>query len=356
MPKKHLGLLLTGLAAGDSLGSTSAYHSREEVLALYEEHKDEGWPFCQVGKGRFRCSPGQPTDCTEMASCMVRSYLDNGGFDPEELAKSFVLWAKTGPRDIGATTVRGIGSLALGRPWFESGLEEFTTRPASATNGSLMRNGVVPGMTDDLGEAFRISLYQGIMTHYGPLPVLCCAMQTYLIWKLLGGSNVLEESWAMDFWTSWLEWYENMKDDEIVDSWSTFVTELYPQAYKALSEVEFDPDRYNPLVYSPTNGAGNVLTTLKTAIWGLYWSMTDRKFQAPVGWPEEVFEKRGPWVLGWVALAGGDTSAYCATAGPMIAAAHGSLPDEMIEHLEVFDEFSDLWPQPASKSKKKNSS
>jgi hypothetical protein len=46
-----LNKLLAGLAAGDSLGSTTEFCTREHVLRAYAEHKAEGWPWRQVGGG-----------------------------------------------------------------------------------------------------------------------------------------------------------------------------------------------------------------------------------------------------------------------------------------------------------------
>lgn len=346
MPRQHLGLLLAGLAAGDSLGSTSEFMSREEVLDLYAEHRKEGWPFRHVGGGHFGWRPGEPTDDTQMAACIVSSFIEKGEFVPDDIARRFVKWAKSGPKDIGATTVRGLGSISLGVPWFEGGLETFTFKPQDASNGSLMRNGVIPGMAESLDEAFRYSLYQSIITHYSPLPVICCGVQTYLIWEFLEGRNPLQGDWLKAFWTRWIEWYNDTKTDEAIEKWSNNVAEEYPRAYKALKDADFNCESFNPFEYSPLGSAGYVLTTLQTALWGANWSLKDDDLSVPDGYPKEAFKKKGPYVLGWLAMTGGDTDTYCATAGPIIAAAHGSLPDELIEGLEICERFPDLVPKP----------
>ena len=90
MPRQHLGLLLAGLAAGDSLGSTSEFSSLGEALDLYRKFSSKGWPFAHVGGGRFEWGPGQPTEDTEMAVCMVRSFLAHDVFDPEDFAGRLV--------------------------------------------------------------------------------------------------------------------------------------------------------------------------------------------------------------------------------------------------------------------------
>ena len=57
-----LNRLLAGLAAGDSLGSTTEFCSRDQVLHAYAEHKADGWPWRQVGGGPFGWLRGEPTD------------------------------------------------------------------------------------------------------------------------------------------------------------------------------------------------------------------------------------------------------------------------------------------------------
>jgi ADP-ribosylglycohydrolase len=344
MAREHLGLLLAGLAAGDSLGSTSEYMSHDEIIGLYGQYGPNGWPFRHVGGGHFLWMPGEATDDSQMAACMVRSYLKKGKFVPEHVAEEFVQWAMSCPRSIGATTVRGLGSIALGTPWYEGGLEDFTSRPANTTNGSLMRNGVIPGFAESIEDAFRMSLCHGVMTHYAPLCVLCCAIQTWLIWEFLEGRNPFGENWLQRFWRLWIEWYKNTRDDAIIDSWSTSIAEQYPKAYKALLDADFNHESFSPFKHKAGGDAGSVLTTLQTALWGVQWSLSGEKYTAPDGFPAQVFERRGPWVLGWIAMTGGDTGTYCSTAGPIIAAAHGSLPPELVQGLEILKEFKDLIP------------
>ena len=48
-----LRLLLTGLAGGDSLGSSSEFIPQAKIPAPYAKLKDKGWPFKQVGGGMF---------------------------------------------------------------------------------------------------------------------------------------------------------------------------------------------------------------------------------------------------------------------------------------------------------------
>jgi len=348
MAREHLGLLLAGHAVGDSLGSTSEFLSREEVLKTYENNKSDGWPFRHVGGGHFNWRKGQSTDDAEMTHIMVRSFLKKGKFDPVDIANGFVEWLNTDPVDVGTTTIITLQNIRDGAPWYEGGLKDFRRRPLNASNGSLIRNGIVCGMADSLEEAFRLSLYHGIMTHYAPRPVICCAAQTFLIWQLLEGERpfraswVRKKSWQKMFCEIWNEWFVSAQNDEIVSEWGKNVGDKLIEAWKAFEETDFYPDTVNPFVFSPRGGAGYVLKTLQVAIWATQWALKNESFKRAEGYPSEIFEKTGPWVLGWVAMTGGDTDSYGSTAGPMIAAALGELPEEMFEGLELMKEFGDL--------------
>jgi ADP-ribosylglycohydrolase len=349
MARKHLGLLLAGLAAGDSLGGTSEFTAREDVLSLYEQYKDRGWPFRHVGGGYFNWRSGQLTDDAVAVIEMVRSFQEKGEFDPEDIAKRFLAWSETEPKDVGTTTLMGIAQIGNGVPWYEGGLNDYKRRPLNASNGSLLRNGVIPGMADSLEDAYKFSLYQSIMTHYAPRPVLSCALQAYIIWEFLEGRNPLEPDWLAKksclrmFRESWTDWFEKTRtEDDIVSAWASNVGANLEKGWTDLRESDFDPDNFNPYVYSPRGGAGYVLTAMQIAVWATHWSLRKQPFPCPEGYPVEVFGKTGPWVIGWIPMAGGDTDSYGCVAGPIIAAANNGLPGELIGGLEINEEFGEL--------------
>jgi len=195
MNRPLMDRLLLALAAGDSLGSTSEFVRQKEIPQLYEKLRPGGWPFRQVGGGHFRWPAGAPTDDTDMALCLVRSALKYGEFDGEDVAQRFVAWLDRAPKDAGMTTIRTLSAVREGVPWHRGALANFAMDPGNAANGSLMRNGVVAGIGDDLPDAWRISILHSLITHYAPLPVLCCAAQTWLILELLGTFSKTPTRW-----------------------------------------------------------------------------------------------------------------------------------------------------------------
>ena len=329
-----LGLLLAGLAAGDSLGSTSEFVAQSRIPELYRKYRDQGWPFRQVGGGSFGWKPGQPTDDTDMALCLVRSYRELGRFDGEDVSRRFVEWMRGGPPDIGGTTHTTLSGIANGTPWFEGGLAEYRRNPNGAANGSLMRNGVVAGMANSLADALRISLLHGVMTHYALLPQICCAAQTYLIWRLLEGGRPFAGDWLAEFQACFEGWLDRA-DDELVRQWHENVAQDMSAAWVTFAEADWDADTFDPFDISYGGRAGYCLLTLQIAVWAVQWSLREAPLPVPDGFPGEAFCRQGPWVLAWVAMIGHDSDTYGAAAGPMIAAAHDGLPEDLTRDLWV---------------------
>ena len=327
-------LVLSGLAAGDSLGSTSEFTSMGEVPAtVYLAYRPQGWPFRQVGGGVFGWQPGEPTDDTAMALCIIASMQAHPQFDGDDLGARFVAWAESGPRDIGATTRFALTRVASGTPWYEGGLADFEQNPDNAANGSLMRNAVMAATSvGDLDETFRRSVGQSLITHYAPLPVVCCAAQSYLLDALLRGERPFDGDWRGDFRGRFVAWLEASTDTPIV-LWRTRVGGLLAPSLDALETADFDHKTFNPFVIDYRGQAGYCLLTLQIAVWATRWCLDGGAFPTPPGFPHEVFERTGPWVLSWVAMIGADSDTYGATAGPLVAAALGSLPAALTDGL-----------------------
>ncbi len=123
--KRKLGLLLSGLSAGDALGATTAFTSRDEVLELFAKHSESGWPFKSVGNGYFDLKPGGNTTDSETAMIMARSFLEHGEFRPDDIASRFVKWMEGSPKGVGMTTSFCIDNLSDGATWHESGYKDF---------------------------------------------------------------------------------------------------------------------------------------------------------------------------------------------------------------------------------------
>ena len=335
----QLRLLLSGLTAGDCIGSLTEFVPQSDVLREYAIHEKEGWPFVSVRGPVW--DRGEPTDDTEMAMCIVRACVDAQRFDPEAVAAQFVSWLDSDPKDIGGTTVRSLSRLRAGAPWHEAGHSEYRARPGNAANGSLMRNGVIPAMADSLAEAFTHTAHHAMMTHYDPLSMLCCGIHTWLIWRLLEGRRPLDGEWLTAFRREWTDWLAETGDVH-VRKWRGHVEATMKDAWETVTAAPFKPEAFNPFEVDCVGRTGYCLLTLQISLWALQWSKMTDEFPVPDGFPASVFEKRGAWCVGWPAMLGYDADTYGAVAGPLIAAAHGQLPESMTRGLKALREFDDL--------------
>jgi ADP-ribosylglycohydrolase len=340
--------LLLGLAAGDALGSTSEFQSREMVLATLRKYQDQGWPYRQVGGGAFDWKPGDFTDDTALALAILRGSKDHG-FNPKAVALEFVAWYKSGPRDIGGTTRHACQSLIRGTPWRDVGLKIYRKNPQSLSNGSLMRNGIVPALTESLEDIFEISLKQGIITNYAPLCVACCAFQCWVIINLHDGTKFSPTSFIHNFVDDWSRWVQKCRDPEI-QLWRKNVTGA--EIIAALSRLKeaLEDSQFDPFKHDFTGNSGFCVTTLQVAWWAL------KLAHEPANWKPELREQWSALFPGFdgfkhelkgdalalVPLVGHDADTNAACAGPMIAAAH-PIPKSMTDGLQAAREFDDLF-------------
>jgi ADP-ribosylglycohydrolase len=344
----RLRRLLSGLAVGDSLGSTSEFLPQTDIPALYEATREQGWPFRQVGAGAFNWKPGDPTDDTDMAMCMVRPFVRaEGHLHGDDVAREFVAWMRSNPPDIGVTTRGAINGLLGDTEWFNGGLESYRHNARAWANGSLMRNGVVAGMrcnpeATGRNSVFEYTVHHGLITHYAPLPQLCCLAQSWLILKLLEGDNPFNRNWLSELRED-VEHFFNHTADGISRMWYANVRDDYEDAWMEMNRASFNCDQFNPFGISYKSRMGFCLLTLQIGVWAAQWAMRGAPFGVlPAEYPVEPFYQTGWGVIGWVAMIGNDSDTYGATAGALIAAALGEPPAEMQAGLQALIEFDKL--------------
>lgn len=334
MNRQRLELLFKGLAAGDALGSTVEFVPREEMPRRIESLRETGWPFKQAGGGPFHWQVGETTDDTAMAACIARSFIRRGGFDGADLANEFLKWLHSRPRDVGNTIRRTLEAIGEGTSWQEAALNEYRQNPTGAANGSLMRNGIVPALADSLEEAFSISLQQGILTHYAPLPALCCCAQTFLIWELLESRDPFTGDWIQGFLGRFEDFLASSKEPAVA-IWQQNTADDFREWSNTLARSDFNAMRVDPYVMSIEGQDGYCLTTLQIAVWAAQWSQSGAPFPTPVGFPSDHFSRAtGAIFLPAVVMIGHDADTYGAVAGPLIAAVHGAVPDELTAGLK----------------------
>lgn len=156
---------ILGLACGDALGATLEFLSRDEIRARYGQLRDI------IGGGWLRLTPGEVTDDTQMATCIAESIIAMGTVDGDDIARRFVDWLHSNPKDIGTTTRRALMYLDRGVSWQEAG--ERTYREAGGQgigNAGVMRCAPVGLFRyNDLDRLIADTRLSSAITHADPL-------------------------------------------------------------------------------------------------------------------------------------------------------------------------------------------
>ncbi|KAL6050975.1 ADP-ribosylglycohydrolase family protein [Balamuthia mandrillaris] len=226
---------------------------------------------------------------------------------------------------------------------YHGGLVIWRRNTGNAANGSLMRNGVVPALfyqEDQEIEALDVTVLHSIITHYGPLPVLTCALHTLLIRDaLLNPSSATRPPTMEDIkqlvQVRWKRWKES-STNEPAKEWLRNIgkKELELQEQKLLSELN-GFESFDPFRCDYRGCSGYCVLGLKIALWALYWSFREDHPPLAEWLPEWPFEKHGFETLMWVVLIGADADTNGAIAGPLLAAYHPDIPSTLQKGLLV---------------------
>lgn len=187
---------LVGLACGDALGATLEFLSRDEIGSRYGQLRDI------IGGGWLHLHPGEVTDDTQMATCIAESIVATGTVDGDDIARRFVRWLRSDPKDIGTTTRRALMYLERGLTWQEAG--ERTYREAGGQgigNAGVMRCAPV-GLFRyrDLPQLIADSRLSSAITHADPYAQWAAVAVNVAIRELLlngQGPDFLERLAAM---------------------------------------------------------------------------------------------------------------------------------------------------------------
>nr|PZN72709.1 MAG: hypothetical protein DIU55_05175 [Bacillota bacterium] len=181
---RGLGALL-GLAAGDALGCTVEFMSREAIRAQYPGGHRE-----IVGGGPFGIPAGAGTDDTAMAVAVGRGILEQPDDPVDAVGRHFVAWYRSDPPDVGSTCRTAIEAyLRLGSWQAASDAVKGKLGRWAAGNGALMRT--LPAALaygPDPGQAIRI----GRMTHPHPESDAAIAVYHRTVDALLEGAAPAE--------------------------------------------------------------------------------------------------------------------------------------------------------------------
>eukprot|EP01119_Soliformovum_irregulare_P025612 TRINITY_DN9536_c0_g1_i1.p1 TRINITY_DN9536_c0_g1~~TRINITY_DN9536_c0_g1_i1.p1 ORF type:complete len:361 (-),score=89.17 TRINITY_DN9536_c0_g1_i1:56-1138(-) len=331
-----------GLAAGDSLGSTSEFEIPWNVTKnCIDVHP--GWPRKQVGGGKHRTRVGEATDDTHLAIRILRGVKESGHFDGKAVLNHYLEWKTGNPIDIGATTAWSLATAQRRRSedsFLIGGLGEWRKNPNNLANGSLMRNGVIAALfpkPDQETEAIDATILQGAITHYAPLPVLCCVIHTILIRcginkQMTGPASIQDIQKIIN--GPWRSHLDKTQDPDVISWRDTIGRNAITMAEKQLITELTGFEKYDPYNQDYRGWSGYCILNLRLALWALYWSFQDGHPAIPKWLPEWIFETHGFDVIMWIVVIGADADTNAATAGPLLAAFH-PIPENFLTGLKI---------------------
>jgi ADP-ribosyl-[dinitrogen reductase] hydrolase len=282
--------VLVGLAVGDALGGPVEFMSAEEIITK------RGKPVREmIGGGWLKLKPGETTDDTAMARALAESLVAREEFDCDDVARRYVLWLKTGPKDIGNITRRALEAWQKGvtLPHAAAAAHRLTAGK-SAGNGTIMRCAPLAlRYAWDERRLIDSSRDEALITHFDPEAGSASLALNLLIVHLLR--------------------------DEPLDQALTTVAGRLRSMARTAGNVATLFEHVDPLVDSrKLANTGYVLDTLRIALWALKGNAT--------------FED----VVAAAVNCGGDTDTQGAVAGALAGARWGyeSIPTRWLEPLQ----------------------
>lgn len=92
---------MLGLTIGDALGGPVEFMSARQIALKH------GLITEMIGGGWLHLRPGQTTDDTAMAMCLLQSLAQCGHYNRADTASRYIAWMNSGPLDIG-NTIAGV--------------------------------------------------------------------------------------------------------------------------------------------------------------------------------------------------------------------------------------------------------
>jgi len=281
-----------GLICGDALGGPVEFMSANDIKRCYGVLKD------MVGGGCHFLEPGEYTDDSAMAIATAESLAEVGDWSPEDVAKRFIQWMDSMPKDMGGTTTRALMMIKYGASWQEAG--ESVNRAAkgyAAGNGSIMRCAPVAYFSHSLGfeDLVRMSQECSTITHADERCQWGCVAVNSSIATMLEGESDIQRVISITL--------------DSVDNRDVIMA----------IETGINPNR-SPGV------SGYVLDTLQVAYRALSHTSS---FEDAVVYAVNV---------------GGDTDTHAAVAGALAGAYYGfkAIPERWLEVIQNRDELIEL--------------
>ena len=177
---------LYGVLVGDALGATYEFR-KSKTIKLPKL-------LNIVGGGPFNVEKGQITDDSELTLALMKSIIRKKKYDKEDVAKSYIRWFNSNPKDIGNTTRK---AFERAKNYRDAKMNSKKKNKNSESNGFLMRISplAILGLKISDAKLNKILSEEVSITH--PKKICFYVSKLYvklLIYMLKGGENMFEKS------------------------------------------------------------------------------------------------------------------------------------------------------------------
>jgi ADP-ribosyl-[dinitrogen reductase] hydrolase len=180
---------LLGLAVGDALGAPLEWLHPDQIHARY------GGPLSDMVASQL-WERGEWTDDTAMALELAASLAARGGWDEEDVLARYLIWARSSPKDIGATVAAALRGARSADEARGRAAAYHAERGRSAGNGTVMRTPpIAVRYVDSEVELERVARADSALTHHDPLAGEAAAYLNLTIAALIRGGRRPRRSW-----------------------------------------------------------------------------------------------------------------------------------------------------------------
>lgn len=130
--------LIYGQCIGDALGARYEFDTSQEATSKVNSDM-QGSYLPLLGNGFFKTEPGQITDDSEMALCILNSLVKYKKYKRSKIAKAYIKWFDSKPVDIGKTISRALFTRKKSKGKKDMIEISKELNYSSLSNGTLMR-------------------------------------------------------------------------------------------------------------------------------------------------------------------------------------------------------------------------
>ena len=307
--------LIYGQCIGDALGSRYEFLTSEEVKEKLQSDLKNG-VLDILGNGFFKTEPGQITDDSEMALCILKVLAKYKKYSRTKIAKEYIKWFDTKPIDIGKTISRAIFTRKKSKNKRDMVEISQDLNYSSLSNGTLMRISPLALLSSkiSLKKLEKIVYKECELTHPNPL--------------------IKEVSWL--YVLAMVQCFKNKTKEEIYE---TLIRECTsPKIYVVLRDAQVraepvvawvSPEKVDFIKTDSASCQGYFAVAIQNA---LYELMNGKDFETSM---INIIKR------------GGDVDTNCAIAGSLLGAFYGlkKIPTLWIDKIKNYKgSRSDLYP------------